>query len=80
MTAGTLPEMRIHCQKCHSIELTEVFEPFVVPNATIEPAPVFNLPSVSGTKGARGRARMVQAAAKPVCEPLGELEPALLDQ
>ena len=35
--------MRAHWLKCHSIELTEVFVPFVVPGATIEPAPKFNI-------------------------------------
>ena len=48
--------MRAHWQKCHSKELTEVFVPFMLPDATIEPAPVFNIPSVSGTKKDKGRA------------------------
>ena len=56
-----------------------MFEPFVLPDATIESAPVFKLPSVSG-KTNRGRARQVPFVAKPVSEPLCELDPTLLDQ
>ena len=58
-------------------ELAEVFEPCVVPDATIEPAPVFN---IVGTKKVTGRGiskfpvSLNQAVAKPVREPQGELD------
>ena len=71
--------MRAHWQKCHSIKLTEEFVPFVVPDSTIEPAPVFYKPSVLGTKKDGGRARLIQAEAKPVSESQFELD-NLLDQ
>ena len=63
--------MRSHWQKCHNIELAEVFVPFVVPDATIKPFPVFN---IEGTKKVTGRGRsnvpvsLNQAVAKPVSE------------
>ena len=47
--------MREHWQKCHDIALTDVFEPFVLPDATKEPGPLLRLPST--VKGDRGRNR-----------------------
>ena len=64
--------MRAQWQKCNSIELTEVFVPFVVPDSTIEPAPKFN---IMGDKNSAGRGRskvpvsLNQAVAKPVGKP-----------
>ena len=57
--------------------------PFLVRDATVEPAPVYNIPDVLGTKKvtATGRAKLRenQAVAKPVSELQGELD-ELLDQ
>ena len=44
--------MRALWQKFYSLELAEVFVPFLVPDATIEPAPKFNI--MGDTKSAAG--------------------------
>ena len=66
-----------HWQKCHDIELTDVFEPFVLPDATKEPTPMLRLPST--VKGDSGRTRQVPLVARPVNEPVGALDIAFLD-
>ena len=47
-----------HWQICHDIALTDVFDPFVLPDAIKELSPRLRLPST--VKGDRGRARQVR--------------------
>ena len=55
---------RENWQKCYDIALSDGFEPFVLPDATKELAPMIRL--LSTVKGDRGRARTVPLVARPV--------------